>query len=434
MAADDSCGFSVGSGLVDDESGVLDEFAREDDDSKTQERDWEREDEEMGDPDAPAAAAPAEAPVGLAADPDLDGEPAPVGKFHVNAKRFHFTFKTWIPFNELKEAAEAWNGPLEAYSMVHEKGHSGMGYQHTHFAACWKKKLQTKNSRKFDLKGIHPHVKTMRDEVHWARVVKYHQKEVGAPLEQFGLDKVSDNPMKEAMRRIKAAKSQDEVWLDEDIAGAVSSRVNWVGKVFAASRPKVVSRFSMDEAEPWQISLLSLCDLDWNAPGNTDYTSPDKPAVFKSRRRWLERHIWFLYSLEGGHGKSVTAQHLFVDRHFIYLDDTDFKDAAHIISKQPCFDGIVIDLGRSFNTNDAKTFEAFCRALEKLRNGIFCSGKYDSSIVSVPTVPIIVFSNFPFPNDGVFLSKDKCIVFEINDEGHSPSLTEYLSSMLAIEQ
>lgn len=96
-------------------------------------------------------------------------------EFHFNAIKAHLTYKTHIPFDDIKDTLKPW----KMLSIVHEVGDEHedepMPYAHTHVFVWWKEKFQTRDPRAWDIDGIHPNVQTRRS-ILWAKniVMNYH--------------------------------------------------------------------------------------------------------------------------------------------------------------------------------------------------------------------------------------------------------------------
>lgn len=106
----------------------------------------------------------------------------PGGRFLFSSKKGHLTYAGHLDWQVLLSLV---GGATELvwYSVVWERGHGdgdndGVRYDHTHFAFERKRKLSSRDCRKFDVDGIHPHIRSSIDAEHASRLYwEYHRKE-----------------------------------------------------------------------------------------------------------------------------------------------------------------------------------------------------------------------------------------------------------------
>lgn len=126
--------------------------------------------------------------------------------FRLQCKTVHLTYKTHLEFQELLEWVQGKFGRVEYYSMVHEEGHAEeeTPYAHTHALFSFQKKLNTRDQRCFDHKGIHPNIKVVKDQKHAKEVWFYHEKE---PVKLLRSEYHPFSSPEDLMERIKRAKT-----------------------------------------------------------------------------------------------------------------------------------------------------------------------------------------------------------------------------------
>lgn len=138
--------------------------------------------------------------------------------------------------------------------------------------------------------------------------------------------------------------------------------------------PKIILIDPMDGLvkKPWQIKIDQIIA---------------EPAKISDRK------IHWFYDTNGSTGKTTYAKHLSIKHapNFIYVSgkSTDIKAGiASMVSRGINPDICVFDFTRT-----VESFVSY-EAIESLKNGIFYSGKYESTMVNFNPPHIIVFSNF----------------------------------------
>lgn len=157
-------------------------------------------------------------------------------------------------------------------------------------------------------------------------------------------------------------------------------------------KPKIIVKDPMANLvkKPWQIKIDSMIS-----------SKPD------------DRKIYWFYDENGSAGKTTYAKHLAIEHegHFIYLSgkSSDIKSGiASMVSRGANPDICMFDFTRT--TESFISYEA----IESVKNGIFYSGKYESSMVLFNTPHVIVFANF-MPNRHS-LSQDRWVIEDITDK------------------
>lgn len=131
-----------------------------------------------------------------------------------------------------------------------------------------------------------------------------------------------------------------------------------------------------------------------------------------------DREILWIWSVKGNTGKTTLAKLLTLEYNAVLLDGkkSDILYAAtEYLTKLPeeesfCKAHIfILDLSRT--TENFVSYDA----IEKLKNGYWFSGKYESKMIMIPPPRVVIFSNFP-PNKSA-MSEDrwKCIRIDKNE-------------------
>lgn len=107
--------------------------------------------------------------------------PRQASNFSLKATRVHLTFKTHLEVDNLIEhIASCSKKEIKHFSVVHENADDSDPYEHTHALIWFKKQVQSKNPRIFDLvvndEVIHPNIKVVNTDDHWKNVWCYHEK------------------------------------------------------------------------------------------------------------------------------------------------------------------------------------------------------------------------------------------------------------------
>jgi hypothetical protein len=128
------------------------------------------------------------------------------------------------------------------------------------------------------------------------------------------------------------------------------------------------------------------------------------------------REILWVWSAEGNTGKTTLAKLLTFEHNAVLLDGkkadilyaaTEYLtklDEDEAFSRQHVF---LLDLSR--------TIEQYVSydAIEKLKNGYWFSGKYESKMTMIPPPRVVIFSNFP-PNEST-MSSDRWRIIDIDN-------------------
>lgn len=126
-----------------------------------------------------------------------------------------------------------------------------------------------------------------------------------------------------------------------------------------------------------------------------------------------DREILWTWSKKGDTGKTTLAKYLIFERQALMIDGKK-ADILHgateyvktlgedTFSKRLIF---ILDLSRTLENYVSYD------SIEKLKNGIWFSGKYESSMVMIPAPVVVVFANFP--PDMTKMSMDRWTVDEV---------------------
>ena len=136
-------------------------------------------------------------------------------------------------------------------------------------------------------------------------------------------------------------------------------------KGFPKSLMRKVKVLQMDQLYDWQNKIVSMVQEE-----------PD------------DRTIHWIYDYEGNRGKSALVKYLCVNEHAMLISGKGADIKYQIASAVFPPDIVVYDIPRR-----AEGYVNYC-ALEEIKNGVFCSPKYESKMVIMPTPHVICFANF----------------------------------------
>lgn len=123
------------------------------------------------------------------------------------------------------------------------------------------------------------------------------------------------------------------------------------------------------------------------------------------KKKKTDRKIMWFWEPTGGIGKTIFAYHLCKHYDAIYLSgkSNDIKSAIASCKKKPKI--CIFDFSRTIE--NYISYEA----LESIKNGIFFSGKYESSMVMMRPPIVICFANYPPEKEK--LSLDRWLITEL---------------------
>lgn len=200
------------------------------------------------------------------------------------------------------------------------------------------------------------------------------------------LDKARDVALK--------SDSWGEVVRNSEIAETVSRNLNYVREVFnnKLPQPKTFQEINGFDCEmrEWQKECLALVTSE-----------PDN------------RSIHWYYDPRGGAGKTQLTKYLVCNHNAVTLNGKA-NDMFYSYDMQPI---IICDIARSSESTDSKgETKFFCPygALEKLKDGIFYSGKYAGAMkVRNKNAHVLVFSNTE-PETGKW-SEDRLVLHRLSE-------------------
>ena len=184
----------------------------------------------------------------------------------------------------------------------------------------------------------------------------------------------------EALREvIEDAPNFKAVLQNTEVQTTVCNHLNYAKELFNAKKPKPVENFN---ARPWQQDLINRLDQD-----------PD------------DRTILWMYDPAGAAGKTTMANYL-VRNYGATILAGKAGDMFHAYDMEPI---IIVDIPRSDNLEYLNY-----GAIEKLKDGIFFSGKYQSSLkCRDEQAHVIVFSNH-MPDEAKW-TQDRLVLIKLSD-------------------
>lgn len=166
------------------------------------------------------------------------------------------------------------------------------------------------------------------------------------------------------------------------------------GKTYTKGFPKSLFRkvkvIQEDQLYPWQQDIVNECEKE-----------PDDRTI-----NWIWEDI-------GNVGKSALVKYLCIHCNAFLISGKSADIKYQIASAEFPPDVIVYDIPRT-----AKGYINYT-ALEEVKNGVFCSSKYESKMCIIPTPHVFCFANFA-PDLSV-MSKDRWNIIDLNlEEEGSP--------------
>jgi len=173
---------------------------------------------------------------------------------------------------------------------------------------------------------------------------------------------------------IQAHRNWNSVLNDDALTATVARNLNWARQVFDAKPPKPLVNF---QPRPWQAALID---------------------TFKGVAD--DRTIHWAYDPEGGAGKTTLTNFLIRNMGAIILSGKA-ADMFCAYDMQPI---IIIDIPRSMTDDKDGHLLLNYGAIEKLKDGVFFSGKYNPVMKTRDdTAHVIIFSNH-LPDESKFTS------------------------------
>lgn len=320
--------------------------------------------------------------------------------FSLKNQTLLLTYKTHIDKGDLEEFLDGlFNYRIEGCYIAHEMGDKECNYEHTHVAIRWEKAIQTKDSRKFDYDGIHPHIKPAKGRNGWSDIVKYVSKEDPELVDtRGGLNKrplVNDLLDKETL---SSALELATKWSD---VGGIIGAYGVVKRRDIKRRP---------EPHKWQSDMRELLRAESNG-----------------------RQIYWIRGRCGNEGKTAWTRNIWLDMGALVIRGGNRKaDVAlalknHLDAGYPT-DVIIFDL-----TRRTENRESIYDQIEELRDGCMMSGKYNSTTIWFDPGHLVVFANWdPICNE---LSDDRWTIFDIvKDESGILTLFDATSDVMESQE
>lgn len=160
-------------------------------------------------------------------------------------------------------------------------------------------------------------------------------------------------------KAIQAHPNWRSVVNDDELTGTIQRNLNWAKEVFAAKKPKPMENFV---PRPWQADLLAKLDQP-----------PD------------DRTILWIYDPKGAAGKTTLSNYLVRNKGATILAGKAV-DMFYAYDMEPI---VIVDIPRADNMEYLNY-----GAIEKLKDGVFFSGKYSSGLKTRDhNAHVLVFSN-----------------------------------------
>jgi len=298
--------------------------------------------------------------------------------FRVQCKRLMLTYKTHVDKEQL--TAFLMSLGAETVHIAHENGTSDPAtpYEHTHALVARAKPFVTRDARHFDYEGIHPHVKTIKNDCHWSRGLNYLAKE---------------DPDNAGLRQSSIV---DAIWSKPTMADALRSATdyNQIIPITVAYAHKPIEQpedAGPEQWYPWQEEVLLMVQV-----------KPD------------DRTIHWYVDKAGGSGKSRLSRYMAINDHALVINNfgrtTDFMTLALNALRTGSWDGrvFIADLPRSAETKN------IYEPLEAIKDGHIQTTKYTGVSQFIASPHVLVFANFA-PNQAK-MSSDRWRIHRMRDD------------------
>jgi len=281
-------------------------------------------------------------------------------KFSFQNTRVMLTYKTHIDKTEMIKFITDLGPEVVFCRCAHETGDEHHNYLHTHVLVKWKGRVKTQNERFFDYKEIHPHIKPITTNTHWANGLRYLAKE----------DKENADLLVEPEKKI----SVDRIWDCKNIKEALDNNMTKFSDVSGIVQLYKLREYACEENKItprlWQVVAAKFIDE------NKD-----------------DRSIIWLWETKGNIGKSFLVSYIeqkYGEQKCLVL--TDFgrlTDTANIVQQKleagwSC-DYVLIDLKRSMRERDS-----IYPVLEAFKDRRFTNTKYMGGTLRLRKCPVVV--------------------------------------------
>lgn len=293
--------------------------------------------------------------------------------FNFNGKSLFLTYKGHLKTSQLKVFKDC------KLDVVLEKSTGTYPYNHTHLQIFFNKKKHVRDSRKYDIDGIHPHWKIIKTKEHWKNITAYIRKQntpfyttlTGNEWEYLG-----------SLRQvIQEHYTWSNVMNDDSIAKEIQKHFQWAKEVFHCKPRKKLFRHK--EFLPWQ------------------------KLIIKSVNEQQDRTILWCVSEKGNVGKTQLMKHFYDIGAFITRGGS-FNDVAYRYEDENI---VVMDLVKA-----QENFTPY-KQIETFKDGIIISNKYKGQIKTPRDqdwCKVIVLSNY-YP-DKSRLIKGRFLIYDIDKD------------------
>lgn len=309
---------------------------------------------------------------------DLMG-PEGTTNFRFQRQRVLLTYKTHLPKKAVVRGFKQQYGASEVH-VAWETGHEETPYEHSHVYVDFGKAFNTRDPRKFDINGIHPHIKPVTSRKHLDHVWAYLCKE--------------DHDNDELMERVGKSMA-DRVWRHDTLQDALRN-VEQMRDVVPTiqlynARPMPEALVETPTAwRPWQEKIIALIDQEPN-----------------------DRTIVWITDKRGAGGKSLLTRWLKANHKAEYMKyfgrTSDFMTNIAESLKRG-WDGrcLIADLPR-----DAEKKNLY-EPLESFKDGMIQTSKYIGTSTLIDAPHVIVMANFS--PDLSKLTRDRWQLYTISED------------------
>lgn len=190
------------------------------------------------------------------------------------------------------------------------------------------------------------------------------------------------------------------------------------------------SEFKMPKEIHWETCLdweasVKYCSKEETRDGDIvyKYGFPEDIEIIDKLRPWQKeiedlipikpdnRKIYWIWSKDGGFGKSVFTKYMAVKHGINFLNGGDYNNVCNIIfnlkMRERCIRMLIFDLPRA-------TTRISYKALEQIKNGMIMNTKYETGVCLFNSPHLIVLSNVR--PDYTKLSEDRFIEIRLDDD------------------
>lgn len=316
--------------------------------------------------------------------------------FRFRCRRALVTYATHINKDDLRDFLSSVGGQsneLKKCYIAHECGKDDplTPYEHTHVCVSWKNALDKKSSRFLDFKNgdsiIHPHIRSIPDDIKWRRACKYITKEDTTVVikDEDRMDVVdliqSSETLVDAMKKVIPIQG---------LRSAQAIKLVYEMKLKEPKPPK----YPVDKLLPWQKEIHDYCFQPVDDRKILWIVNPNgckgKTQLGKTMRRTYPGKVWKVNLC----GRVI-----------------DFAQNFHRKLSEG-WSGDTIFMNMTKTKEDSKSIY---EVLECIKDGEFTSTKYQGADIDEDERHLIVFANH-YPNVDA-TSLDRWDVRELDDEG-----------------